>query len=73
MTEPDVVRSWKNEEDGDQPTDHPSGTIRLLPLATFGMRAAALTGMIVGVGGALGQLTGMDSTTGMGNTCCYPH
>jgi hypothetical protein len=47
---------------------HPAGVIRVLPLMTFGMRAAALAGLAVAVGGAVAALGGADmgstSTTG---------
>ena len=73
MTEADAVQSWNNRDDGgDPPTDHPSGAIRLLPVVTFGLRAAALAGVIAGVGGAVAHLAGIDITGGS-STCCAPH
>ena len=74
MTEADAVQSWNNRDDGgDPPADHPSGAIRLLPVVTFGLRAAALAGVIAGVGGAVAQLAGgLDITITHGNTCCGP-
>jgi hypothetical protein len=75
MTETDAVHSWNNRDDGGEPpTDHPSGAIRLLPVVTYGLRAAALAGVIAGVGGAVAQLAGgFDLTIGGSSTCCAPH
>jgi hypothetical protein len=72
MTETDAVQSCSNRSDGgDPPTDHPSGAIRLAPVVTFGLRAAALAGVVVGVGGAFAHLAGAgDVTITYGNTCC---
>jgi hypothetical protein len=74
MTEADAVQSWNNRDDGgDPPADHPSGAIRLLPVVTFGLRAAALAGVIASVGGTVAHLAGiMDNTMAHGNTCCAP-
>jgi hypothetical protein len=66
------VHSWENDgHGGDQPVDHPSGAIRLLPTVTFGLRAAALAGLIVGVGGVVARAAGLGEFT-EGNTCCAP-
>jgi hypothetical protein len=74
MTEADAVQSWNNRDDGaDPPADHPSGAIRLLPVVTFGLRAAALAGVIAGVGGAVAHLAGTElNITVPINTCCGP-
>jgi hypothetical protein len=73
MTEADAVQSWNNRDDGgDPPTDHPSGAIRLLPVVTFGLRAAALAGLIAGAGGAAACLSIVVDYPTLGNTCCAP-
>jgi len=73
MTEADAVQSWNSRDDGgDPPTDHPAGAIRLLPVVTFGLRAAALAGVIVTAGGTVAHLAGLDITITHGNTCCAP-
>ncbi|HEU5110026.1 MAG TPA: hypothetical protein VFT95_15905 [Micromonosporaceae bacterium] len=73
MTEADAVQSWNNRDDsGDPPADHPSGAIRLLPVVTFGLRAAALAGVVAGVGMAITQIGGGTDFPTLGNTCCTP-
>jgi hypothetical protein len=72
MSEAHDVHCWKNDgHSGDQPVDHPSGIIRLLPVVTFGLRAAALAGLIVGGGGVAARAAGLGEFTD-GNTCCVP-
>ena len=74
MTDEDAVQSWNNSDGGgDPPPDHPSGAIRLLPVVTFGLRAAALAGVIAGISGAITQIGPEVNLTTLGNTCCGPN
>lgn len=57
------------DETGESLDDHPAGRIRLLPGTGFGLRAAALAGMIgagVGLAAAAVAMAGGDPNT----TCC---
>jgi hypothetical protein len=70
MIEPDPTQTTANADDGEPPEDHPSGVVQLLPLLTFGLRAAALAGVAVSLGtAALGAAT--DTTPDItASTCC---
>jgi hypothetical protein len=51
---------------------HPTPLLRFMPAITFGMRTAALAGLVVSAGAAAIGLTGAfdDVVAGANTTCC---
>jgi hypothetical protein len=59
--------------DDEQAQRHPAGMLRLMPVVNFGMRAAALAGLVVSVGSVAAALSGLGHVNVMGEpdtTCC---
>jgi hypothetical protein len=77
MSEEDLARAGR-EESHDEGHDEKiaglaAGVIRVMPMVTFGIRTAALAGLIVGVGAAAAGLGGIGVIEAIGsNTTCCP-
>jgi hypothetical protein len=72
MTDPRLEDRWQDKDDGADAASHPSGDIRLNPVRAFGLRAAALAGMVAtsGAAAALALPLVTISLEPPNTTCC---
>ncbi|WP_433385426.1 hypothetical protein [Micromonospora sp. KLBMP9576] len=73
MSEKQISPRPADETDSAVPVDDPAGSTWLQPVMTFGLRAAALAGLVVPVGMVIGSLVGDGGAVAEAaplTTCC---
>lgn len=74
MSEEDLVQELPEESHDGVLAGLSAGVIRVMPMVTFGVRAAALAGLVVSAGAAVTGLGGVGAIEALGpnSTCCGP-